>query len=177
MCEKPKENIEYTYLMFDGLYYKIGKSKNPQSRLNSMQTANPNCVLLCFGTGFAEDSMHRIFRKYRVKREWFKLEFKEAELAKRMILDKPIQGDLLRIAQIRQEGDKAKEENGYKMPFGKYRGTALKDMNSDEHLRYLIWIQTWPRLERDNPKIFIMLNNHLQKYSHKLAHYSKFKSK
>lgn len=171
------QQIDYTYLMFDGLYYKIGKSKNPKERLKSMQTGNPNCKLLCFGTGYSEDKMHHIFRKFRTNREWFKLRFKEAELAKRMILNTPIQGDLLRISQIKGDGDKIKEEASYKMPFGKYKGTHLEEMVSDEHIKYLIWVQTWPKIERNNPKMFIMINNHLQKHSHKFEHYSKFNGK
>lgn len=171
------EQIDYTYLMFDGLYYKIGKSKNPKERLKSMLTGNPNCKLLCFGTGYSEDKMHNIFKKYRTGGEWFKLRFKEAELAKRMILGINIQGDLLRIAQIKKEGVIIKQENDYKIPLGKYKGISLKNMISDEHIRYLIWMQTWPNIERDNPKMFIMVNNHLQKHSDKFEHYSKFKGK
>jgi len=171
------KQVDYTYLMFDGLYYKIGKSKNPQKRLKEMNTGNPNCKLLCFGIGYSEDKMHQIFRNFRTGGEWFKLRFKEAELAKRMILDIPIQGDLLRIAQIKKDGVVVKQENDYKIPLGKYKGTPIKDMISDEHIRYLIWVQTWPKIEKSNPKMFIMINNHLQKHSHKFEHCSKFKSK
>lgn len=178
------KQVDYTYLMFDGLYYKIGKSINPQKRLKGMQTGNPNCKLLCYGLGFSEDKMHHIFRKFHIKGEWFKLRFKEAELAKRMILDNPIQGDLLRISQLKaiyteQRNEKRQDDidKQYKLPFGKYKGMTLRDMDSDEEIKYLIWMQTLPNLEQSTPKFFILLNNHLQKHSHKFVHYSKFKSK
>lgn len=44
---KPK----FTYLMFDGINYKIGQTSNVQNRLKSLQTANINIRLICFGTG------------------------------------------------------------------------------------------------------------------------------
>ena len=42
-----KQDInQYTYVIFDGELYKIGKSKKPESRCKQLKTANPKCELI-----------------------------------------------------------------------------------------------------------------------------------
>lgn len=163
------ESIEYTYLMFDGLYYKIGKSLNPKKRLKEMATANPNCRLLCYGDCFSESAMHRIFATFRHKGEWFNLRHKEAELAKRMILNQMVKGDLLRVAQLKEQSNAIKrkkqkdyQEKSYAMPFGKYKDCVISKMTSFEELKYLIWVQSWRNIESKYPKLAQSVNNHLE---------------
>jgi hypothetical protein len=64
---------QYTYLMYDGNLYKIGKSKNPLTRLNQLKTSNPNLEIICFGNGIEEENLHSIYCKNRVQGEWFNL--------------------------------------------------------------------------------------------------------
>ena len=163
------EEVEYTYLMFDGLYYKIGKSINPKGRLKEMLTANPNCRLLCYGVGFSESKMHNIFAIFRHKREWFKLRHKDAELAKRMILNQMIAGDLLRIAQLKDQSNaiKAKKRKDYIdkkfiLPFGKYKGRVISEMTTFEELKYLVWVQSWREIESKYPMLARSINTHLE---------------
>lgn len=163
------DSTEYTYLMFDGLYYKIGKSLNPKKRLKEMATANPNCRLLCYGDCFSESSMHKIFATFRHKGEWFSLRHKEAELAKRMILNQMVAGDLLRVAQLKEQSiaiktkkRKDKEVQSFTMPFGKYKGSVVSKMTSFDELKYLIWVQSWRNIESKYPKLAQSVNNHLE---------------
>src|SRR5574343_614026 len=157
------KEVEYTYLMFDGLYYKIGKSINPKGRLKEMLTANPNCRLLCYGTCFSEAKMHNIFAIFRHKREWFKLRHKDAELAKRMILNQMIAGDLLRIAQLKDQSNaiKAKKRKVY-IAFWQYKGRVISEMTTFEELKYLVWVQSWREIESKYPMLARSINTHLE---------------
>ena len=61
--------------------YKIGVSKNPQSRLRGLQTSNPNELKLIFAyetpdkgiAHFLERTCHEQFSPYRKKGEWFEV--------------------------------------------------------------------------------------------------------
>lgn len=63
-----------TYLMFDGRYYKIGKSKNPEKRLLEIKTGNPGCELICSSNKITEIELHTLFYNSNVGREWFDLQ-------------------------------------------------------------------------------------------------------
>lgn len=61
----------FTYIMYDGQSYKIGKSKDPKKRLNSFKTGNPNIKLYAYFYGDIEILCHQQFWKNRIKNEWF----------------------------------------------------------------------------------------------------------
>ncbi len=54
---------------------KIGQSANPELRLASLQTANPAALNLLWvyeGDEYTEQNIHGIFKKDRIRGEWFK---------------------------------------------------------------------------------------------------------
>lgn len=73
-----QSGIEADDLVGDS-FYKIGNSKNPESRLKTLQTSNPNELELIFTFGshrkdeslFFERWMHQLFSPFREKGEWF----------------------------------------------------------------------------------------------------------
>ena len=76
---------QLTYLIFDGILYKIGKSINPEKRLKQIKTSNPNAKLICYGNAVTEKYMHDRFYRSRVKGEWFKLNDEQLRNAIRLI--------------------------------------------------------------------------------------------
>ena len=48
----------FTYIMFDGSYFKIGQSTQPEKRLKQIKTANPNVSLLCYGNKITEKYLY-----------------------------------------------------------------------------------------------------------------------
>ena len=64
----------YTYLMFDGKRFKIGKTNNIKKRLSILKTASPDIQLIDFCNEDIEKQLHRILKDKRYKKEWFKLE-------------------------------------------------------------------------------------------------------
>jgi len=53
---------------------KIGKTNNPKARLEQLQTGQPvSLSLLWTCTGFYEGKLHRRFKDYRVRGEWYDL--------------------------------------------------------------------------------------------------------
>jgi len=60
-----------TYLMYDGKYFKIGKSNNPEKRLSQIKTANPDCMILKTSNKNIEEYLHKKYIKHRYKGEWF----------------------------------------------------------------------------------------------------------
>jgi len=52
------EKIEYTYLMFDGTYYKIGKTVDVKKRYKSLRTGNPNIRLIAYTDQYDEKELH-----------------------------------------------------------------------------------------------------------------------
>jgi hypothetical protein len=75
--------------------YKIGKAKNPASRLASLQTGSPMELELvgfvrCKGeahAGAVEQSFHHRFRRSRHRGEWFKLWPKDEKWLVEMMQD------------------------------------------------------------------------------------------
>lgn len=61
----------FTYLMYDGKYFKIGKTRNIKKRLLSIKTNNPDIKLLCLADYDCENYLHSKYKKYRHKGEWF----------------------------------------------------------------------------------------------------------
>ncbi len=73
----------FVFLMYNkrsGLY-KIGHSKNPEFRENTLQSEEPEIELLasCLGTRNDERKLHVRFSGFRVRGEWFALSELQAE--------------------------------------------------------------------------------------------------
>lgn len=70
-----KENNIKTYLMKDnhnGLY-KIGFSKNPKYRESTLQSEKPSIKLIKIWDKNIESQLHKFYKDYRVRGEWFNL--------------------------------------------------------------------------------------------------------
>ncbi len=65
----------YAYLIYDPFsrLTKIGKSKNPNKRLLSIKTSNPNAELFFYTNEFTEMFLHNKFKDKRQDGEWFAL--------------------------------------------------------------------------------------------------------
>lgn len=72
-------DVEYVYIMMncDDFTFKIGQSKNPKYRERTLQSKEPNVVLLkawqCDKK--IEKELHKIYKENRTRGEWFKLDF------------------------------------------------------------------------------------------------------
>lgn len=55
-------------------YVKIGRSHNPRTRLQDLQTGCPVPLKLLFAKNGDENYFHKIFQKYRCQGEWFLME-------------------------------------------------------------------------------------------------------
>lgn len=76
----PVDNTEYVYFIQAGRTqaFKIGKSNDPQGRLDSLQTANPHKLKLVHtfkadNASTAEEELHRLLHSQRMAGEWFKV--------------------------------------------------------------------------------------------------------
>ena len=131
--------------MYDGRYYKIGKSKNPQNRISQIRTGNPFCELVCSGDGVTEEYLHTLFHHRRIAGEWFDLSQENLLKAKRLIYDgEKTSGNWnvsdYRVMSIAEGLKKSIQANKkYIINFGKYKGRKLISMTSDEELRYCKW--------------------------------------
>lgn len=164
-----KKNIDniYTYLMFDGLYYKIGKSKNPEKRLKQIQTSNPLALLLEYSDKVDEKNLHKLYSNYRIKNEWFNLNDKQVEEIKyffkkgykesivdtskvesidfgKFKLKTTLKGTYKLSTHHRQKIIEGQQKNikkniEYVINFGKYKGTKITDMISEEQISYMEW--------------------------------------
>ena len=73
---KQVESPDNMYVISDGANVKIGLSDSPSHRLKELQTGNPNTLhLVCSFAGNKkyESRLHRRFKKYRVRGEWYSL--------------------------------------------------------------------------------------------------------
>lgn len=134
----------FTYIMFDGILYKIGKSINPEKRLNQIKTSNPNAKLICYGNAVTEKYMHDRFYRSRVKGEWFKLNEEQLRNAIRLIkngennLLANYDNEVQKMIEGSLKSDKLSEK--YIIEFGKYKGTPIKEMLSAEQYQYCNWL-------------------------------------
>lgn len=63
-----------TYFISQGRFVKIGRARNVDDRLRTLQTGSPiELVLECALVGDHEDELHRFFYETRVRGEWFTL--------------------------------------------------------------------------------------------------------
>jgi hypothetical protein len=71
-----KDKKAYVYLMFDGKYFKIGKTNNLKKRVKQFRTSNIDIKLVAYKYSFdaikEEKFLHKIFSKYKIEYEWFK---------------------------------------------------------------------------------------------------------
>jgi hypothetical protein len=72
LASQPSDNTDYVYIIRAGRtnLYKIGKSNDPQARLNSLQTANPHKLKLLHtfkadNASAAEEELHRLLHHRR----------------------------------------------------------------------------------------------------------------
>lgn len=78
LASQPSDNTNYVYIIQAGRthLYKIGKSNDPQARLDSLQTANPHKLKLLHvfkadNASAAEEELHRLLHHNRQAGEWF----------------------------------------------------------------------------------------------------------
>lgn len=69
----------YVYVISNSDYYKIGKAKNPNSRLKTLQTGNPGELWIVYQFHSPkycyqiESALHHTFSHKKVNLEWFDL--------------------------------------------------------------------------------------------------------
>ena len=80
LASQPVDNIDYVYIIRAGRtnLYKIGKSNDPQGRLDNLQTANPYKLKLIHtfkadNASAAEEELHGLLCKKQMEGEWFRL--------------------------------------------------------------------------------------------------------
>lgn len=66
---------KFTYLMFDGRYYKIGITNNLQKRLKSIKTCNPDIILISYTQRNIEHYLHNKFIEFHHSGEWFRFDY------------------------------------------------------------------------------------------------------
>lgn len=146
------EKKMFTYLMFDGQYYKIGQSTQPEKRLKQIKTGNLNVELLCYGDKITEKYLHTRFYQNRINGEWFYLSNEQLQKAIQLIQygENYINSkrkykhlltydtDVYKMTEGRLKSNKLSEK--YIIEFGKYKGTPIKEMLSDEQYKYCKWL-------------------------------------
>lgn len=81
---KIKNSLSQVYLVRSfGNYYKIGKTNNIEKRLKQLGTSNPEITLIGLTDLYSEELLHKKFKDYRVKGEWFIFEDRVLEKVKR----------------------------------------------------------------------------------------------
>lgn len=71
------------YFISNGTYTKIGKADNPEKRIKELQTGCPETLeikLVIDGDEEKENMLHKALSKYRIRGEWFHLNFKYDEV-------------------------------------------------------------------------------------------------
>lgn len=62
-----------TYLMTDGVRYKIGCSISPEARLRVLRIGNLDIKLIASGPCVTEKHLHEVYKDKRIRGEWFSL--------------------------------------------------------------------------------------------------------
>ena len=74
--EQAEPNIGYVYFIAAGTRaIKIGWAKNPEWRLSNLQVANfeeLSLIAACYGSSGLERAVHKKFRSYHIRGEWFR---------------------------------------------------------------------------------------------------------
>lgn len=82
-CLKPLNKKEFkTYLITDGIYYKIGRAVDPEKRLMSLSCANPNLECIHVINSNIEYELHQLFKHKIIKGECFALSQEDVEIIK-----------------------------------------------------------------------------------------------
>jgi hypothetical protein len=66
------------YFISNGTYTKIGKANNPEKRIKELQTGCPEDLelkLIIEGNEEKERKIHKVLEKYRIRGEWFYIDF------------------------------------------------------------------------------------------------------
>jgi hypothetical protein len=87
LASRPTDETNYVYIIRVGRtnLYKIGKTNDPEGRLQSLQTANPHKLKLLHvfkadNATAAEEELHRLLHGKRMKGEWFRLSDSEKDI-------------------------------------------------------------------------------------------------
>jgi hypothetical protein len=87
LASQPSDDTQYVYVIRAGRtnLYKIGKTNDPEGRLQSLQTANPRKLKLLHvftadNATAAEEELHRLLHGKRMKGEWFRLTDSEKDV-------------------------------------------------------------------------------------------------
>lgn len=87
LASRPADDTDYVYLIRAGRthQYKIGKSNDPQGRLQSLQTASPHKLKLVHtfradNAAAAEEALHALLHDRRSEGEWFRLTPQERDV-------------------------------------------------------------------------------------------------
>ena len=72
--QKRTVNNQHTYLIYDGTYYKIGKSVSPDRRIKEIRSHNPQAELIHTIPADVETELHRKYSECRVENEWYNLQ-------------------------------------------------------------------------------------------------------
>lgn len=70
-------SVGWVYLVTDGTSYKVGHARDPEKRLNLLQTGHPEVlriVAVFEGSRKAEHEIHELFAGSRFRGEWFILD-------------------------------------------------------------------------------------------------------
>lgn len=87
LASQPTDDTEYVYVIRSGRThtYKIGKTNDPEGRLQSLQTANPHKLKLLHlfkadNATAAEEALHGLLHSKRLEGEWFRLTDSEKDI-------------------------------------------------------------------------------------------------
>lgn len=161
-----------TYLLFDGKLYKIGQSINPEKRLKNLRTGNTKVKIIAYGSGLTEKRLHEIFKNKRVSGEWFKLnnsdvcriislirnEYQGISLSNEIL--KKHEKNLLKQKEL--DNNKFVKYSGYVFTFGKYNGSRIIDMNTNNEINYVAWCAKNIRNKKLNKIFKWWVNEHRQ---------------
>jgi len=132
----------YTYIMYDGRHFKIGKAKNPHKRLKELQTANPEISLITYTDKVTEKFLHKLFALKKVRLEWFNLDRNDLIKIEGLIKEGITERVVCDLHFKKHTSNRIKISEKYIIPFGKYRGTKITDMVNPEQIEYCEWILT-----------------------------------
>jgi hypothetical protein len=134
--QEPKKRV---YLIEDGNVCKIGVSKNPYKRLKSIKTSRPYAILVAHSRNFTESQLHKKYKQYNIGGEWFRF---PKGVYKNVIWDIANNKQRRQIMSSRKKEKNKKKRPKYQdwiIPFGRYKGTKLIDMVSEDQLGYIKW--------------------------------------
>jgi hypothetical protein len=123
--------------MTDGEYFKIGKSVNPQKRYKQLITGNAKLVLIDYSDKVRESELHKLYRNHRVQNEWFNLTEDHVKDILDMFQNGKTHNFLIRLKQVKTIKRKIDAYDSFMMPFGKYKGMLIRDVDDIEYFRWL----------------------------------------